>query len=188
MNIYDLENITESPISFDFNGQTVTVKKHISESQKIAIANKVKTFYFTEDGVSSPDFDISCKDLKNSVYVYSILANYTDVELGEDNDYVGIANIATVSGLLDKVLSCIPLIERAMFKEAIDDAIENEYRKIAEENNIENQIGKLIEWVKNKIPSKEEIEKLMQELPDTINKIDPSKLTFIQDAMKTLNK
>lgn len=184
MNIYELENIIEPFVSIDFNGHPIAVKKHISENLKIAIAQKIKKFYFSVDGVSSPDADISCKDFKNACYVYCILDNYTSVELGEDNDYVTIATIATESGLLDKVLSCIPLTERVMFKEAIDNAIENEYRKIAEENSIQNQLKKFLEMALSKIPDEEGIKKLLKSAKKEFKNFDPSKLQFLNEKSK----
>jgi hypothetical protein len=184
MNIYELENIIEPFVSIDFNGHSIAVKKHISENLKIAVAQKIKKFYFAVDGVSSPDTDITCKDLKNACYIYSVLDNYTDVKLGEDNDYVTIATIATESGLLDKVLSCIPLTERAMFKEAIDNAIENEYRKIAEENSIENQLKKFLEMVLSKIPDDKTIRDLLKSVKKDFKNFDVSKLNFLNDKSK----
>lgn len=181
MNIFDLKDCLEEDVRIDFNGQPITIKKRVDMTTKLYIADRIKKLYFTESYINT---EVTFKDFKNILYICFVLSNYTDIDLGEGTDFLEIADIAILSGLWDKVISCIPLNERAMLKEMIDDAIAEEYRKRREENSIENQLSKFIQWIQEKAPSKEEIEGLLAKLPDMINKIEPNKLQFVQDAIK----
>lgn len=183
-NILDFENIQDDSVTINFDGKEINVKKHIYESEKIEIAKNIAKIYF----IDLDDFEsgLTGKDLKNSIYTYYLIKYYTDLEIPKNVSYAISTDIVTISGLLDKILSCIPLNERANLSKIIDDTIEYEKFRIVQENSVENQLKRFIEYIEQNF-NKDNLLKLLNEAKDGINGFDLSKFPMINEALKTFN-
>jgi hypothetical protein len=184
MNIKDLNNVKEEIVETKFKDIPIKIKKRISLIDKIIVAKSIRDFCFAD--VVESNSDVTSHDFKSILHVYFFVKSYSDFDFEENNDYHNIANILITSGLYEFVYSQVSTNDKIQFQNEIERVFEDKYRQITYEQSAENLIAKLIEWIKAKVPDKEELDKMLKDLPNIVNSFDPNKLKFIQDALKVL--
>jgi|LakMenE01Jun11ns_1017448.scaffolds.fasta_scaffold9808339_2 hypothetical protein len=181
MNISSLKNIQAEVKTITFNNEEIQVKTRISEGTKIKIADIIKTFYFTENGVESTDFQLTCKDIYNAVFVNCLIDNYTDIISDDELSYIEICDAVVLSGLYETILGVISPLDIAMLKDMIDRAINEQNRVMVLENSVENQLKKALDKVIEMIPSEGKIKSLLKVVKSEFKNFDINKLKFIND-------
>jgi hypothetical protein len=165
------------------NGKEITIKKYISEYAKQNIASIIKELCFEKSIETESGLNISNTNLKNALFVCSVITYYTDIDL-PDVSYLEACDILISSGLYDEILSNIPSSEINMLKEIIRDAIEDKKFEILMQNSIENQLNNFLKTIIEKIPNDKKIISMMKSLKKELGNIDVSKLSSIKDLVE----
>lgn len=106
--------------------------------------------------------------MKKEMYlVMTAIGLYADIQFDEDELDVDIYDFIMSSGLYDFVLKNHEDYER--FKVMFDSAIEEKKYQLQQENSVENQLKKFLEYVIENIPDNDKIMKLVKNLKKEFN-------------------
>lgn len=127
-----------------------------------------------ENGIKAIDFG-----LIELVKKYKLINEYTNVDFTEVEVLVAFDEMSE-NGILKQILDEIPQEELDFF----DNVIEQEIQQIREvDNSFQNVITKSLNNLINRLPDEKGMAKLIKDLPKSINKIDPEKLSYLTQAI-----
>jgi len=154
----------------------IEIKHYIPFSHKQLLCEKVidASILIDENNI------VSCSYfLKKLATDINILSFYTDLEFNEntEEDY----DFLIQSGLFDNILDCIADSDLDFIDEMINKEIE---QKIKIGNSIESVLAKNLQELIKKIPSEKSIQKIIKDIPKSINKISPQNLDIIKNIFQ----
>jgi hypothetical protein len=110
---------------------------------------------------------------------YSLINNYSNLDFSEE-EVVEVYDLLKENGTLDYIINKISQEELSFF----DEVIFAEIQQIKEvDNSIQAVLYKSLDKLIDKIPSDKALAKIIKSIPKQIEKLDPSKLKFIKEAI-----
>jgi hypothetical protein len=166
--------ISVSEIKEDFSN--IKVKTYLPFTVKKIMVDNIFDSIVAENENGLKIIDYS---LLQFVKDFTLINNYSNLDFTE-LDTIEIYDLLKENGTLKYIIEKIPQEELSFFSEVIS----NEIQQIKEiDNSIQSILSKVLNKLIDKIPSDKALAKIIKDIPKQIEKIDPSKLKFIKDAI-----
>lgn len=157
----------------EFGG--IVIKKYINFSiKKVMISNILESAKIQQDGLTKIDYAF-LKIIKDVV----VISQYSNIEIEDDIIYA--YDYLKENKIIEYIFSKIDKDEIAFIDEVLKAEIEQIYRL---DNSIENILSKTLNNLIAKFPNEKEINKIIKEIPKSINKIKPETLEIIKNINK----
>jgi len=116
-----------------FEGKTILVKQYLDVQSKAIMIDTICSGSFVEED----NIKIYKPIFTEFLFDYYIAKYYTDLNIFE-GEYTETYDLLKSSGLIDKIKEVIPQDELMVLIEKLDEAIEEQYRVIEQENSFMN--------------------------------------------------
>jgi len=171
------ENLNQDKLLNDL----IKIKSYLSFAEKKIMCDKIiDGSLYEEDGMLACDY--YNKKLFTEI---SIINNYTDIELDEEN-IVGDYDILCELGIVEHILKCLDDDEKYFIYDMVEDGI---CQKIKIGNSMESVVKKGLDKFVNIIDKNmnvKEINKLIKTASKELQKFEPEKLKSLQEMMKVV--
>lgn len=165
--------------TIDFNGVEIKVKQYLDIKDKQVIIEVVKSMAFDKNKVGVDKYNQVNKEV---ALVYSILKNYTNINLPTNDDY-SVYNVAKGSGLYDAILGVIPKEEIEFIEFSISEFIEYKLLEMTNRSQLLEKLQEILYGIIDKLPKEIDMMKIAKQLEG----IDDDKIKFFTDAFN-INK
>ena len=179
------ERINESPENHILNMteilEGVEIKLYLSTIEKRIIVDNIINGCIEIDENSIMKVNFFNKKLINDI---SLITNYTNLIFSDDNsidDY----DFLTQYKILHYIIKNIDSDELDFIYNMVEDELEQQI-KIG--NSLENIIAKGLNKLIDKIPDEKSMNKLINNIPKVLNKVNPENLNILKDFMGQQNK
>lgn len=175
------ETVKELPkINLEEFKEKVTIKKYIPFSSKKSIVDLIYTNCVVKDEESGIYFIDTL--MQEMAYNFAILDYYTDFydvyENAREYSYDEIAE----AGIFDYITD--PYCDRYDDICSLDDAIYKFDDRVKALNSTGASLHRILNGLLDKMPDVNELDKLMQDLPEVLNKVDPKVIEMFSKDLK----
>lgn len=175
------ETVKELPkINLEEFKEKVTIKKYIPFSSKKSIVDLIYTNCVVKDEESGIYFIDTL--MQEMAYNFAILNYYTDFydvyENAREYSYDEIAEAGVFRYITD------PYCDRYEDICSLDDAIYRFNDRVNALNSTGTSIYRILNSLSDKMPDINELGKLMQDLPEVLNKVDPKVIEMFSKDLK----
>ena len=175
------ETVKELPkINLEEFKEKVTIKKYIPFSSKKSIVDLIYTNCVVKDEENGIYFIDTL--MKEMAYNFAILDYYTDFydvyENAREYSYDEIAESGVFNYITSTYCECYKDIG------SLDDAIYRFNDRVNALNSTGASLYRILNGLSDKMPDVNELGKLMQELPNVLNKVDPKVIEMFSKDLK----
>jgi hypothetical protein len=164
-----LENNNLKPKTIYFNEREIQVKQYLPIESKIELIQLIiNTSFIKNEETNLSQLNPCFKEL---LYNYFLVKFYTDLSL--NNEYSNQYDLLKSSGLLDQIISVIPIEELELLNDLLIRSIKQEFYRIEQERSFNGIVNKLMNIIKDF-----DIEKMIEQLGNLQNS------ELIQEWMK----
>ena len=163
-------------ITKDLKITDIEFKQYLSIVEKQLIANKIIDSCIIVDDAGLNRIDYFYKYLTTQV---SLIVNYTNIEFSEEliKDFDCLAEM----GLVEDIIKQIPNGEVQVIMDIVEDEL---YQTLKIGNSVESVLAKNLQQLISKIPSEKSIQKIIKDIPKSINKISPANMEILKGMFK----
>lgn len=176
MRVFEIKELLKEGKSLS---DLIQLKSYIPFVEKKILCDKIiEGSLYEENGM------LLCNYYDKKLFIeISIINNYTDIELDEEN-IVGDYDILCELGIVEHILKCLDDDEKYFIYDMVEDGI---CQKIKIGNSMESVVKKGLDKFVNIIDKNmnvKEINKLIKTASKELQKFEPEKLKSLQDMMK----
>lgn len=161
----------------DFQGLKLEVKQFLSIQEKINLVASIFESSIDRSGglhiLDGNKLDIAYKNL--------VVGEYSNLTLPKNT--IESYDMLCESGLFDVIYEGIPIDERLLLENVLDNYIDAEKDEYDQRNTIQYIVKDLLQKLMNKIPDGVELEKLVKNASEEFANFDPDKMEFLKSAM-----
>jgi hypothetical protein len=152
--------------------ELLEVKSYLPLVEKQLIINKIIDSCIIVDDAGLSRIDFFYKYLTTQI---SLLVNFTNLEFSEEliSDFDYLAEYIGIDWIIDKISP----VEVCIIQELVDDELAQVVRI---NNSVESVLSKNLQKLINSIPSEKSIQKIIKDIPKSINKITPANLEILK--------
>lgn len=155
--------------------EIIEIKQYLSIIEKHLIATKIIDSCITEDKNGLSKIDYFYKMFTTDI---SLIVNYTNLEFPDELivDYDYLAEM----GYVEWIINQIPKSEKNFIMNLVDSELA---QMVGINNSVEGILSKNLLKIIEKIPSEKSIQKIIKDIPKSINKISPANLEILKGMM-----
>jgi hypothetical protein len=175
MRVFEIKELLKEGKSLS---DLIQLKSYIPFVEKKILCDKIiEGSLYEENGM------LLCNYYDKKLFIeISIINNYTDIELDEEN-IVGDYDILCELGITEYILENMNFEESFFIYEMIGNIIK---QKIKITNSVENILAKGLNTLLNKLPNDKQIKSIIKTASKELQKFEPEKLKSLQDMMKVV--
>ena len=175
--IKELESKQKHIRVVDFQGLKLEIKQFLSIQEKINLVASI----FESSIDRSGDLHILDGNTLDIAYKNLVVGEYSNLTLPKNT--LESYDMLCESGLFNVVYDAIPLDERLLLENVLDNYIDAEKDEYEQRNTIQYIVKDLLQKLMNKIPDGVELEELVKNASEEFANFDPDKLEFLKSAM-----
>lgn len=172
----ELDKNTPKEKNFEYEGFQIKLKTYLPILDKISFVSLIYNSAINDD-----EYGVLNRNSLDISFKIKFIETYTDIKLPEN--IIDAYNLLMSTGLFDVVYDNLPLKEQVELSLILENYIEEKQEIYERENSIGNIVKTTIEELLEKMPSGEELQKLIGELGKEVKNFDPDKMEFVKKAI-----
>lgn len=161
----------------EYKGMEIKLITYLPILKKIGLVSSIYQSAINDEDnlclINYNSLDISFKIM--------FIETYTNITLPKN--IIDAFDLITEIGLFDFVYNKLPESEKVGLQHALDNYIEEKQERYERENSLPNLVGNMLEDALGKIPSGDELKKIVGELGKEMKGFDPAKMDFVKKAI-----